>query len=211
MRLASKREAANQSAQMTTRRWEVLSALAECLARKGYYAVGMRELALAAGLNPGTLYHHFTSKDDALLSICLVAHKRTFNDLKVVMQGKLDFRGRIEAYLDAHCRSLDEIGDYLQVYINLRGHVPPEMARPLDEGWTKFRRLLARLFAEAKAAGEIPPDIDPKHLGRLLVGMIRVINQLHRAGRRREVRRFANLASRVLVRGLSKGGECVEI
>jgi AcrR family transcriptional regulator len=187
---------------MSDRRWEVLASIAKTLAASGYYAVGMRTLAQTAGLNPGTLYHHFTSKDDALLSICLVAQERTLADLRAVMKGEINFAARIRALFAAHCASLDELGDFLQVYINLREHVPKAMAAPLDAGWAKYRRLLARLFGDAIKSGEVQTSANTKHLSRLAVALIRVLNQLHRAGRNAEVAAFADLAVATLLYGL---------
>jgi AcrR family transcriptional regulator len=187
---------------MSARRWEVLASLAKTLAESGYYAVGMRTLAQDAGLNPGTLYHHFASKDDALLSICMAAHERTLRDLRQVMAQQTSFTARVKALFDAHCASLDEMGDFLQVYINLREHVPAHMAAPLEAGWLAYRRLLGRLFNDAKQAGEIRSDLNSKHLSRMLVALIRVVNQLHRAGRAREIALFAELAHETFVRGL---------
>lgn len=187
---------------MTERRREILDSIAASLAKSGSYAVGMRELAQSAGLNAGTLYHHFQSKDDALLSVCMIAHARVTEDLRTVLREHSDFRMRIEALIEAHCDSLGELGDYLQVYINLRDQVPLTMRGPLDEGWASYRRLLGRLFNDAKRSGDVPAHLDNRHLGRLFVALVQVINRLHRAGRHGEIGQFAQIAVRVLTHGL---------
>jgi AcrR family transcriptional regulator len=190
--------------QMTERRREVLASIAHSLAESGYYAVGMRALAHAAGLNQGTLYHHFASKDQALLSICQIAQERTCADLVGAIRTQTAFASRIKALFDAHRVSLDELGDFLQVYINLREHVPPALSEPLDAGWLRYRRLLARLFSDAMKAGEIREGANAKHLSRLVVALIRVLNQLHRAGRKAEVSLFSDLAVETLLHGVAK-------
>ncbi len=187
---------------MTERRREILDSIAASLAKNGSYAVGMRELAHSAGLNAGTLYHHFQSKDDALLAVCMIAHERVTEDLRAVLREHSDFRRRIEALFEAHCSSLGALGDYLQVYINLRDQVPPSMRAPLDEGWASYRRLLGRLFNDAKKSGAIPPQLDNRHLGRLFVALVQIINRLHKAGRHREIGEFAPIAVHVLTHGL---------
>lgn len=189
---------------MTGRRREILDSIASSLAKNGSYSVGMRELAQTAGLNPGTLYHHFRSKDDALLSVCLIAHERVTEDLRSVMRNEVGFHARVASLLEAHCKSLEYLGDYLQVYINLRDQVPTGMRGPLDEGWASYRRSLGRLFNDAKRGGEIPTHLDNRHLGRVLVGFIQIINRLHHAGRHDEIRGFARLTVRVLTRGLGQ-------
>ena len=41
----------------------------ELLASKGFGQVGMRELASSLGLTPGSLYHHYPSKQHLLLDL----------------------------------------------------------------------------------------------------------------------------------------------
>jgi AcrR family transcriptional regulator len=48
------------------RRFEILRAAARVFRERGFAAAGMREIALAADLSPGNLYHYFQGKDDIL-------------------------------------------------------------------------------------------------------------------------------------------------
>lgn len=49
----------------------VLRAACELLAETGYGAMSMRKLASRAGVLPGSLYHHISSKQDLLLDVLL--------------------------------------------------------------------------------------------------------------------------------------------
>jgi len=48
------------------RRVEILRAAARIFRDRGYAAAGMREIAVAADLSPGNLYHYFKGKDELL-------------------------------------------------------------------------------------------------------------------------------------------------
>jgi len=48
------------------RRVEILRAAAGIFRRRGFAAAGMRDIALAADLSPGNLYHYFRGKDELL-------------------------------------------------------------------------------------------------------------------------------------------------
>jgi TetR/AcrR family transcriptional regulator, cholesterol catabolism regulator len=187
---------------MTKRRWHVLASAAACFAARGYHGVGMRELAQAAGLNPGTLYHHFESKDHVLQAICLIGHQRTRADLERVLAEARGLEARLRLLFRLHVETLGEIGDFMQVYINLREFVSPERAAPLRQGWELHKARQRTLFQDAIAAGEIEPNIDVRHAGRMLTGAIRIVNQLHRAGRGDEVGQFSDFAQQVLTQGL---------
>ncbi|MCX2684632.1 helix-turn-helix domain containing protein [Pseudomonas sp. DCB_AW] len=52
----------------------LLDAAGELMAEHGYGAMSMRQLAARVGLQPGSLYHHVTSKQDLLLDVLLNIH-----------------------------------------------------------------------------------------------------------------------------------------
>ena len=49
----------------------VLHAASQLMAEVGYGAMSMRQLAARVGMQPGSLYHHVTSKQDLLLDVLL--------------------------------------------------------------------------------------------------------------------------------------------
>jgi AcrR family transcriptional regulator len=50
----------------SNKREAVLAAAVSCFAARGLAGAGMREIARAAGLTEGTLYHYFSSKDELI-------------------------------------------------------------------------------------------------------------------------------------------------
>src|SRR5215471_18867872 len=48
------------------RRVGIMRAAARVFRERGFAAAGMREIAIAADLSPGNLYHYFTGKDELL-------------------------------------------------------------------------------------------------------------------------------------------------
>jgi AcrR family transcriptional regulator len=53
-----------------TKREAILSAATELFARKGYYGTAVSEIAVQADVAQGTVFHHFKSKENLLISIC---------------------------------------------------------------------------------------------------------------------------------------------
>lgn len=190
------------AATMTPRRWEVLSAIASSFAQRGYHGIGMREIGQSIGLNQGTLYHHFASKDHALQAICIVGHERTLGILEEAMASRESFAERMTLLLDLHIQSLRELGNFLQVYILLREYVPDDLAEPLREGWRTYRHKIMSMVAQGVASGELRQDIDQRHAVWMLTSIFRTINQLHRSGRDGELEDFAVNAGDIFLRGV---------
>ena len=53
-----------------TKREAILDAATELFARKGYYGTAVSEIAVQADVAQGTVFHHFKSKENLLISIC---------------------------------------------------------------------------------------------------------------------------------------------
>lgn len=201
--MQSERGMTGRPATMTARRWEVLSSVAATFAAHGYHAVGMRQIAQELGLNQGTLYHHFESKDHALLAVCLVGQEETQANAAAALAVSEAFEPRLRAMFERHLASLDRIGDFIEVYVNQRQVLPAELAAPLEQGWAQTRDLIRQLFVEAIARDEVKPDVDPRNATRLLLGVYRTVNLLHGMGRGDELPDFVELAVRTLLHGLA--------
>jgi AcrR family transcriptional regulator len=55
-----------------TREREILEAARRVFSEKGFHATRMSDIAHAAGVSQGTLYHYFRSKDDLFLALCSI-------------------------------------------------------------------------------------------------------------------------------------------
>ncbi|MDX8449040.1 TetR/AcrR family transcriptional regulator [Mesorhizobium captivum] len=61
---------------------EILQAAYKLFRRRGFFRVGMDEIADAAGVTKRTLYYHFDSKDALLTAVLASQHERTFADFQ---------------------------------------------------------------------------------------------------------------------------------
>lgn len=189
---------------MSTRKREIICSLASSFATRGYHAIGMRELAQAVGLNQGTLYHHFPSKNHALLAVCLVGQDETHRIVREVIDETRDFSDRIHLLFDRYLQSLESLGDFIDVFANQRDALPRELAGPLRTGWRNTRQLYLQIFDDALADGAISDEVDRNSAVLMLVGVYRMTNMLHRTGRQQEMRPFIDVATRVLLDGFRR-------
>jgi AcrR family transcriptional regulator len=80
----------------SNKRDAVLAAAVHCFAAQGLAGTGMRDIARAAGLTEGTLYHYFPSKD-ALIEAAFRWSAFQASDLRETMQRDLPLRERLLA------------------------------------------------------------------------------------------------------------------
>ncbi|EMJ93611.1 TetR/AcrR family transcriptional regulator [Leptospira alstonii] len=66
---------------------EILSKCVDILARRGYSAVSMREIATELDVSTGTLYHYFTTKEDIFKELIKFVLHRDIEELQLYSKG----------------------------------------------------------------------------------------------------------------------------
>lgn len=150
---------------------QVLKAAARHFRRQGYAATTLRQIADDAGIQAGSVYYHFESKDRILaeildLGIDLV-HKTVLDRLKDLPEDASG-RERFAAALEGHLTGLLQHGEYTSASIRVYGQLPADLRRSNQARRRKYSALWDRLLAEAQAGGEIRIGAD-LHLARLIV------------------------------------------
>ncbi len=82
-----------------TRRGEILSTAARVIAAKGFASATVRDIADAAGILSGSLYHHFKSKDQMLVEILQTMLSQTRNAYEEVSEQGMNPRESVSQLL----------------------------------------------------------------------------------------------------------------
>lgn len=136
------------------RRLEILRAAARLFRDRGFAAAGMRDIALAADLSPGNLYHYFHGKDE-LLYFC---QDRTLDRLMETLEEARTARGplppRLHALAVAHVRCLvDEVeGSAAHFEIDA---LPPRLRRAIVAKRDRYERGIREIVAAGIRRGEL--------------------------------------------------------
>lgn len=112
-----------QTAELPGRRG-VLDAAASLFVERGYAATTLREIAAAAGIKAGSIYHHFDSKEqlfDAVLddgiAVMIDAFAATETALREHSALATDNHARLLAHVRAHLGALFEHGPYTAAHV----------------------------------------------------------------------------------------------
>jgi TetR/AcrR family transcriptional regulator, transcriptional repressor for nem operon len=159
------------SAQADTRD-RLLQTAFQLFHEQGFNATGVATILREAGVNPGSMYHFFESKDELLLHVlefALVYLSPAVMD--PAEAATADAIGRVFALLDQYRDGMDRRGCKMGCPIG-------NLALEVSDGNTKARTLIHRNFENwidrveswLQAAGDrLPPDVDRRRLARFVL------------------------------------------
>jgi AcrR family transcriptional regulator len=154
---------------------------AELFAQKGYRATTVREIADAAGILSGSLYHHFDSKEsigDEILSSFI---NQVLADYRAAVASASDPRMAIEQIVRSTSRTLSQHRAALTMLQNDWSHfaTQPRFAY-LPRALREIERIWIGQLELGKHAGLFRPDLDAKLTYRLLQDVLWVPAQWRR-------------------------------
>ena len=158
---------------------EILSSAASLFSRRGYHAVGIRELADAVGLSTSTLYHYYPTKQDILFAI-ITRFLREFSQRLVsgLRDPALPPRRRLERAVTDHVvltvTRREELLAGNPVLNALTGEQQSGVAA-LRRG---YRDAIRDVIAEGVAAGDFHVD-DPLLTAMAMLDMLDGIRAWH--------------------------------
>jgi len=185
------------------RRQQLLDLAAAMFAREGYHGTSMRALAERAGLNQASLYYYFASKEEALLEICLTGIREAGNRLEQLLDQPGNMAHRLRAMITANIVDVERHGDYRHVYYEQRDHLRTDQKTILETESRRVLRLLNRLFAQAKEAGELHPAMDVRQASLATAGTLQTMTRYYVGGALHDYSHVAEGMSEALIRGLS--------
>jgi AcrR family transcriptional regulator len=141
------------------RRAQILEAALECFATRGYHMATMDDLARASGLSKGSLYWHFSSKEEVFLAL-----------FDRFVQGIFDAWGRLETEGRSSMEVVRALGEITMERLS-SGTLPlgawaefllqPKVRERYAAILRQSRELLAVLVRQGIERGEIR-DLDPE-------------------------------------------------
>ena len=149
------------STQATDRRGELLALAAELFADRGLKATTVRDIADAAGILSGSLYHHFDSKESMVDEILRSFLDELFGDYEAIVAQKLGPREQFEAIITASFHALERNHAAVAIYQNevrqLADQPRFDYIRPrLDQ----FRTLWKDMLRDGMKDGTFRKDLD---------------------------------------------------
>jgi len=160
------------------RRQQLLDAAARLFRTHGYHATSMRDIARAVGLLPGSIYYHFPSKDELLLTVYEEGVRRIAERVDAAVAAERQPQQRLQAACIAHLEMLLDQSDYAQVVLR----VLPDDAGPLQRRLIALRDQYEMRFKQLVAELELLPQVDRHYFRLLLLGALNWTQAWYRPG-----------------------------
>jgi len=165
----------NSESKSSRTRQRILKAAAGIFRQQGYNSASLREIAESAGMQAGSLYYHFDSKEDlaeAVMDEGVAAARRSAEQALAALSGEEDALSAIEAAFRGHLAYLLEESDFAVATLRMLHQTPEAIRKRHTRKQRQFGQFYAGLFKQARRDGLIRDDFDLSALRMLLLGAL---------------------------------------
>jgi TetR/AcrR family transcriptional regulator, cholesterol catabolism regulator len=200
-------------------RHQILRTAARILRESGYKAATIRRVASEAGLEAGSVYYHFGSKEEILDEVLDLGLRDLLNGVShaaAIWPNKEDHRNRIATAIATHMAYLFRVSEFTSANIRIYGMLPEGIRsrhRPVRH---QYAKVWDRLLREAQTAGALRSDIEVVPLRQAMLGALNWTVEWFDPGKGDQrgyytLSAFTDLLIKMLLDGISPNGSAPKI
>lgn len=150
-------------------RTRILNAAREIFSENGFHSASMKAICKSCAISPGTLYHHFISKEALIQAIILQDQERALARFREPIEGIHFVDYMVESIVSLTHEAFGQRA--LVVEIMAEGMRNPQVAAMLKNKHMTITEFVAQRMRDAQQKGEISPDINTAMTSRLLLDL----------------------------------------
>ena len=151
------------------RRDELLQIAAELFATKGFKNTTVRDIADAAGILSGSLYHHFDSKESMVDEILSSFQEELFGKYAEILAGSADPRAKLEEAVRVSFEAIDHHRDEVAIFQNDADYLGTfDRFGYLADRNQESRDVWLNLLGEGVRSGALRSDLDVELVYRFI-------------------------------------------
>lgn len=144
-------------------RQQILDVAAKLFRARGYTETSLRDIGKQVGMKAGSLYYHFTSKEELAAEVLRIGVRRVHDAVVLAVEalGKdATAKSRVRAAMVAHLETLLDESDYTSAHIHCFPYVPEGLRRKLSLERQEYEEVWRRLLDDASKQGALAPGVD---------------------------------------------------
>jgi AcrR family transcriptional regulator len=195
---------ATSTAAPGSRRQQLLDIAAGLFAERGFTNTTVRDIADAAGILSGSLYHHFDSKEAMVDELLDTFQTALWEEYDAIEASDRSPRAKLEAVVRVSFDAIDQHHSEVAIFQNDAAHLAGfDRFAYLEERNVRFRDLWTGLLREGIEAGELRSDLDVELVYRFLRDTVWVAVRWYRPGGDLSPSDIADQYLRILLEGIA--------
>jgi AcrR family transcriptional regulator len=187
-----------------SRREQLLAIAARLFAEKGFKNTTVRDIADAAGILSGSLYHHFDSKESMIDEILSTFQAALFGEYDEILASGEDARTKLERAVRVSFEAIDQHPHEVAIYQNEADYLGTfDRFGYLAARNTQSRQVWVTLIEEGVRTGVLRSDLDVTLTYRFIRDTVWVAVRWYRPGRGHTHTEVADQYVRILLDGIS--------
>jgi TetR/AcrR family transcriptional regulator, cholesterol catabolism regulator len=144
-----------------SRRDQVLRIAGALFAQRGFKNTTVRDIADAAGILSGSLYHHFDSKESMVDELLRTFQTALFETYDEILGSDLDARAKVDAVVRSSFDAIHDHHDEVAIFQGDSSYLMGfERFAYLREHNERFRAMWRELLREGISSGALRADLD---------------------------------------------------
>ena len=143
----------------------------------------LADIATAAGMQTGSLYYHFTGRDDLIEEVLRLGVERSWDHVRAELAAlpvEATPAQRLETAVRAHAGAILELSDYCAANSRMFSVAAPEVRERHYHLQQAYGAFFHQLIVDAVASGELRPGTDPNVVRMLLFGAMNFMSDWYR-------------------------------
>ncbi len=148
-----------------------IEAAARVFAERGFHGATTQDIAQAMGIQQGSLYYYFKSKEQALQEVCEYGFDNYVERMTKICAKEQPFEAKMLAIVTSHLSQYAQTDYALKVHNEQRLFLPKERRVRIKELGSTYRELLEQTLRQGIKSGVIREDIDTHFAAYSIIGL----------------------------------------
>jgi len=148
-----------------------IEAAAYVFAEKGFHGATTQDIAAEMGIQQGSLYYYFKSKEQALQEVCEYGFVSYVERMQKIGSKKQPFEAKMLAIVTSHLSNYRSKNNAMKVHNDQRLYLPVERRSLIKKLGSQYRELLELTLKAGIDEGVLRPSIDTHFIAYSIIGI----------------------------------------